>query len=188
MTRFRQVTGILSYIATKSNVSKWWGNDSPPGFIALRSIPRITSTISVPPDVIHHSSVTIPIRIHSSQHNAFNTGLIPTNTALTTLAIPSVVVPQHAVLPLNAGSCLCSLGIRAIPNEEKNHDSWSFCREPWFFLSRFTTKISRITTWFFSFSPPKIKSRFETFLSWLDICLIKALRNSHRTNGIRRPV
>ena len=34
------------------------------------------------------------------------------NTALTTLAIPSVVVPQHAVIPLNAESCLCSLGIR----------------------------------------------------------------------------
>ena len=57
-------------------------------------------------------STTIPMRIHSSRHNAFNTGLIPTNTALTTLEIPSVVVPQHAVIPLNAGSCLCSLGIR----------------------------------------------------------------------------
>ena len=34
---------------------------------------------------------------------------------------------------------------------------------------------------FFSFSLKKIKS-------WLDICLIKALRNPHRTNGIRRPV
>ena len=77
----------------------------------LRSIPRITSTISLPPDVIQHSSVTIPIRIYSSRPNAFNTGLIPTNTALPTLAIHSVVVPQHAVIPLNAGSCLCSLGI-----------------------------------------------------------------------------
>ena len=53
------------------------------------------------------------MRIHSSRHNAFNTGLIPANTALTTLAIPSVVVPQHAVIILlNAGSCLCSLRIR----------------------------------------------------------------------------
>ena len=111
ITRFRQVTGILLYIATKSNVSKWWGNDSSPGVIAfkIRSIPRITSTISVPPDVIHHSSVIIPIRVHSSRHNALNTGLIPTNTALITLAFPSEVVPQDAVIPLNAGSCLCSL-------------------------------------------------------------------------------
>ena len=112
ITRFRQVTGILLYIATKSNVSTWWGNDSSPGVIALRSIPRITSTKSVPPDVIQKSSVMIPIRTHCSRHNAFNTGLLPTNTSLTTLPITSVVAPQHAVIPLNTGSCLCSLGTR----------------------------------------------------------------------------
>ena len=42
----------------------------------------------------------------------------------------------------------------AVPNGEKYHDSWYFCRgSAWivffFFLLRFTTKRSRIPTWFF---------------------------------------
>ena len=37
---------------------------------------------------------------------------MPTSTAATTLAIPSVVVPQHDVILLDAGICLCSLGMR----------------------------------------------------------------------------
>ena len=80
--------------------------------IALRSIPRITSKIFVPPDVIQHSSGTIPIRIHSSRHNAFDTGLIPTNTAFNLFGNSFGGRPQHAAIPLNAGSYLCSSRIR----------------------------------------------------------------------------
>ena len=46
------------------------------------------------------------------RQNASSTGVIPPVTALSVLAIPSVVAPHHAMIPLNAGSSLCSLGIR----------------------------------------------------------------------------
>ena len=51
----------------------------------------------------------------------------------------------------------------------------------------FMTKRSRDMN-FWSFSVKKKKITIRDILSWLDICLIKALRNPHRTNAIRRLV
>jgi len=41
---------------------------------------------------------------------------------------------------------------------------------------------------FFKLFPKKNKITIRDILSWLETCLIKALRNPRRTKGIRRPV
>ena len=79
---------------------------------------RISSTISLPPEVIQHSFATLPIRRHSLRHIACNASLMrnaslmSTKITVTIFAIPAVIVPKHYVMPLKAVFALCNLGMR----------------------------------------------------------------------------
>ena len=75
--------------------------------------------------------------------------------------------------------------VKAIPNEEKItiRDLVVVNRDFFFHDSRQKDHESR-----HDFFPKKNKITIRNTLSWFDICLIKALRNPSRTNGIRTPV
>ena len=57
-----------------------------------------------------------------------------------------------------------------------------------FFVAIHDKNITNHDIIFFFLFPKKKKITIRDILSWLDICLIKALRNPRRTNGVRRPV
>ena len=57
-----------------------------------------------------------------------------------------------------------------------------------FFATIHDKKITNHHIIFLKLFPKKNKITIRDILSWLDTCLIKALRNPRRTNGIRRPV
>ena len=75
----------------------------------------------------------------------------------------------------------------AIPNEKKTKFviflSWIVI----FYVTIQDKKITNHDINFLSFFRQK-KKKIRDMSSWLDICLIKALRNPRCTNGIRRPV